>query len=274
MTRSPSKSQKQCKDPQRSEIGSEKTYWVSEGETEWLIFLEEAKLLHSPGEQLTSLTGSFGYVAPEVIKNTGHGKPVDIWSTGNLASIRPRKRIRLIISLHSHHHLRPTLWIPPFRADNTTALTQQTADPKVEFQSPYWNPVSEQAKSFIRCLATVHLLHRPTAQEALPWLTPILITADMPSHADLSPTLRQNWSPRAKWHSALTGIRAANRFSYFAAAASRSSTQSSGGWDDVVDPNPPVTQFWRRRRTRRMLVKMILCLVLLRIESRRSLGQR
>ena len=93
-------------------------------------------------------------------------------------------------------------------------------------------------------------------------------------HVDLSPTLRQNWSPRAKWHSALTGIRAANRFSYFAAAASRSSTQSSGGWDDVVDPNPPVTQFWRRRRTRRMLVKMILCLVLLRIESRRSLGQR
>jgi len=44
------------------------------------------------------------------------------------------------------------------------------------------------------------------------------------------------------WHSALTGIRAANRFSYFAAAASRTSTQSSGGWDDVVDPNSPVTQ--------------------------------
>ena len=43
----------------------------------------------------------------------------------------------------------------------------------------------------------------------------------------------------------MTGIRAANRFSYFAAAAaaaSRSSTQSSGGWDDVVDPKSPVTQ--------------------------------
>ena len=41
----------------------------------------------------------------------------------------------------------------------------------------------------------------------------------------------------------MTGIRAANRFSYFAAAAaSRTSTQSSGGWDDVVDQNPPVTQ--------------------------------
>jgi len=41
----------------------------------------------------------------------------------------------------------------------------------------------------------------------------------------------------------LTGIRAANRFSYFAAAAaSRTSTQSSGGWDDVIDQNPSVTQ--------------------------------
>jgi len=45
----------------------------------------------------------------------------------------------------------------------------------------------------------------------------------------------------------LTGIGAANRFSYFAAAAaSRTSTQSSGGWDDVTqvleekDPSPGV----------------------------------
>jgi len=41
----------------------------------------------------------------------------------------------------------------------------------------------------------------------------------------------------------LTGIGAANRFSYFAAAAvSRTSTQSSGVWDDVVDLNSSVTQ--------------------------------
>ena len=45
----------------------------------------------------------------------------------------------------------------------------------------------------------------------------------------------------------MTSIRAANRFSYFAAAAaSRTSTQSSGGWDDVTqvleekDPSPGV----------------------------------
>ena len=48
----------------------------------------------------------------------------------------------------------------------------------------------------------------------------------------------------------MTGIRAANRFSYFAAtaAASRTSTQSSGGWDDVVDQNLPVTQVLEKEK--------------------------
>ena len=41
-----------------------------------------AKHLHSPDEQLYSLAGSLGYVAPEVLKNSGHGKPVDIWAIG------------------------------------------------------------------------------------------------------------------------------------------------------------------------------------------------
>ena len=34
---------------------------------------------------------------------------------------------------------------PPSRADNTTALAQQNTDPKIEFQSPYRNSISDQA---------------------------------------------------------------------------------------------------------------------------------
>ena len=91
----------------------------------------------------------------------------------------------------------------------------------------YRNPVYDQAKFFIRHLATLDPLHHPTAEEALrdPWL------ASTPSHADIAPTLRQNWSPRAKWRSAVTRVRAADRFAA-AAAASWSSMQSSGEWHE------------------------------------------
>jgi len=36
----------------------------------------------SSEDPLTSVAGSFGYVAPEVPNQNGHGKPVDLWSTG------------------------------------------------------------------------------------------------------------------------------------------------------------------------------------------------
>ena len=60
-----------------------------------------------------------------------------------------------------------------------------------------------------------------------------------PHLSHLSPTLRQNWKPRAKWHSTLTDTRTTNRFSYLAATAA-TSTQSSGGWGDQ-DSSPGVT---------------------------------
>lgn len=71
-----------------------------------------AKHLHSSEEKLTSLAGSFGYVAPEVLNNKGHGKPVDLWSIGyarHLASPdAPAK-----ISHRQYHHLRPSLRLLP-----------------------------------------------------------------------------------------------------------------------------------------------------------------
>jgi len=45
-----------------------------------LLIFHSAKCLDSPDEQLTSLAGTIGYVALEVLKNTGHRTPV-IWAT-------------------------------------------------------------------------------------------------------------------------------------------------------------------------------------------------
>ena len=49
--------------------------------------ITSAKHLHSPDEQLHSVAGSLGYVAPEVLKKDGHGKPVDIWAIGRATSL-------------------------------------------------------------------------------------------------------------------------------------------------------------------------------------------
>jgi len=97
-----------------------------------------------------------------------------------------------------HHHLTSLLWLYPFCVNNTTALAQQNADAKIEFQGPYWNPISGEVKFFIQRLAAFHPLHHPTAQDALhnPWLTTIT-TTNIQSHVDLSPTLRQAESPTA-----------------------------------------------------------------------------
>ena len=55
---------------------------------------------------------------------------------------------------------------PSSHLGNAISLAQQNANPKIEFQSPFWGPVSDQAKSFIRRLPVLDLLHRPTAHDA------------------------------------------------------------------------------------------------------------
>ena len=84
---------------------------------------------------------------------------------------------------------------PPVSVTTPQPSLSKSAIPKSSL--PYWSSVSDrdQAESFIRRLAALGPLHR-RASWALrdPWSTP----TDAPSHIDLSPTLRQNWSLRAK----------------------------------------------------------------------------
>jgi calcium/calmodulin-dependent protein kinase I len=41
-----------------------------------------AKALQSRDQALTSMAGSYGYAAPEILLQAGHSKPADIWSMG------------------------------------------------------------------------------------------------------------------------------------------------------------------------------------------------
>ncbi|KAF8995951.1 kinase-like domain-containing protein [Cyathus striatus] len=173
-----------------------------------------AKILHSPEEQLTSLAGSFGYVAPEVLRKEGHGKPVDLWSTGIITYV--------LLCGYS-----------PFRSDDMKVLIQETTSAKIEFHERYWKNVSIEAKNFIKSLLNPDSKERPTAAQALkdPWLTTHLPSTEH----DLSTGLRENFDPRARWRSAIASARAITRLGSF---ASRTSTKSStsGGWlDDDSD---------------------------------------
>ncbi|TFK48027.1 Pkinase-domain-containing protein [Heliocybe sulcata] len=169
-----------------------------------------AKHLHSSTEQLTSLAGSFGYVAPEVLNKTGHGKKVDVWSTGIITYV--------LLCGYS-----------PFRSDDAKELIRETTAARVEFHERYWKNVSEEAKDFIRYLLHPNPEERPSAAEALKheWLS-----AGQPStEHDLS-GLRDNFDPRSKWRQAIRGALAVGRLSRTPSRNSVNSvaSASSGGW--------------------------------------------
>lgn len=165
-----------------------------------------AKHLHSSEEQLTSLAGSFGYVAPEVLHHKGHGKPVDLWAIGIITYV--------LLCGYS-----------PFRSDDLKELVRQTTEAKITFHDRYWNNVSEEAKGFIRAVLDPDPAQRLTAEQALAhtWLT----THAPSTEHDLS-GLRENFDPRARWRHAIGAARAITRLTN----RSQSRLESSDDDDD------------------------------------------
>ncbi|KAJ6475884.1 kinase-like domain-containing protein [Mycena vulgaris] len=147
--------------------------------------------LHAPDEQLFSVAGSLGYVAPEVLSRRGHGKAVDIWSTG----------IITYVLLCGH-------W--PFQAEDAKQLMKETMEARVEFHTKYWRNVSEEAKNFIRRLLALDPAERPTAEAALadPWLT----THEPTTEYDVG--LRDNFDAKARWRTAIAAVRALGRLNH------------------------------------------------------------
>lgn len=171
-----------------------------------------AKHLHGPDEQLTQLAGSFGYVAPEVLLNEGHGKPVDLWSTGIITYV--------LLCGYS-----------PFRSEDVKTLVRETKAAKVEFHERYWKNVSVEAKTFILHLLNPDPVKRPTAEEGLrdAWLT----THEPSTEHDLAVGLREHFDPRKRWRSAINSMRAVGRLGSGLSVkrtSSSGSSAASGGW--------------------------------------------
>ncbi|KAF2869510.1 kinase-like domain-containing protein [Massariosphaeria phaeospora] len=113
-----------------------------------------AKMLDSKNEVLTTMAGSFGYAAPEVMLKKGHGKPVDMWSMGVITYT--------LLCGYS-----------PFRSENLSDLIEECKNGRVVFHERYWKDVSKDAKEFIKLLLQPDPNQRPTSQTALQhiWLS-------------------------------------------------------------------------------------------------------
>ncbi|KAI1484913.1 calcium/calmodulin-dependent protein kinase [Biscogniauxia mediterranea] len=113
-----------------------------------------AKMLDNKDEVLTTMAGSFGYAAPEVMLKKGHGKPVDMWSMGVITYT--------LLCGYS-----------PFRSENLQDLIDECSNASVVFHERYWRDVSDDAKDFIMRLLQPNADDRWTSQQALshPWLS-------------------------------------------------------------------------------------------------------
>ncbi|KAI0102942.1 Pkinase-domain-containing protein [Nemania sp. FL0031] len=113
-----------------------------------------AKMLDTKDEVLTTMAGSFGYAAPEVMLKKGHGKPVDMWSMGVITYT--------LLCGYS-----------PFRSENLQDLIDECSTANVVFHERYWRDVSDDAKDFIIQLLRPDPEDRSTSSQALkhPWLS-------------------------------------------------------------------------------------------------------
>lgn len=113
-----------------------------------------AKMLDSKDEVLTTMAGSFGYAAPEVMLKKGHGKPVDMWSMGVITYT--------LLCGYS-----------PFRSENLQDLIEECSNAQVVFHERYWKDVSDDAKDFIMCLLRANPDDRWSSGQAMkhPWLS-------------------------------------------------------------------------------------------------------
>ncbi|KAH9452807.1 hypothetical protein Pst134EB_016759 [Puccinia striiformis f. sp. tritici] len=164
-----------------------------------------ATSMSSDDEVLTTMCGSPGYAAPEILNNQGHGKPVDLWSIGVITYT--------LLCGYS-----------PFRSENRAELIKETTRAKVEFHHRYWTNISQAAKEFILGLLKSNPDDRMDAEQALQhqWLT-----GKIESEHDISDGLRKHWIPRRRWKLAINAVLATNRMRCLGPSISPSTTIAS-----------------------------------------------
>ncbi|XP_056275662.1 probable serine/threonine-protein kinase fhkD isoform X1 [Pseudoliparis swirei] len=113
-------------------------------------------------EPVFTICGTPTYVAPEILCETGYGVAVDVWALG----------IILYILLCG---------FPPFRSRDRDQeeLFQLIKQGQLHFLSPYWDPISEEARGLVRALLQPDPTVRLTAEQTSghPWVKAMASTS-------------------------------------------------------------------------------------------------
>ncbi len=144
---------------------------------------------------LTTTCGTPGYMAPEIFKKTGHGKPVDVWAIGVITYF-------LLCGY------------TPFDRDSNLEEMQAILIADYRFEPvDFWRGVSTDARDFIdRCL-TIDPTKRITAHEALqhPFVSGRKEREEAHEQSDLLPVVKKNFNARRTLHAAIDTVRAINK---------------------------------------------------------------
>jgi len=143
---------------------------------------------------LTTTCGTPGYMAPEIFKKTGHGKPVDLWAIGVITFF-------LLCGY------------TPFDRESTKEEMQAILNADYKFEQEYWEGVSDTAKDFIARLLTIDPDRRLNAHQALthPWLTePLASPVGEQPNRDLLNNVRYNFNARKTFKKAVDAVKVIN----------------------------------------------------------------
>ncbi|KAM9855681.1 calcium/calmodulin-dependent protein kinase IGb [Aulostomus maculatus] len=173
---------------------------------------------------MSTACGTPGYVAPEVLAQKPYSKAVDCWSIGVITYI-------LLCGY------------PPFYEESESRLFSKIMKAQYEFDSPFWDEISESAKDFIRNMMQKNPHMRYSTEQALrhPWI--IGKTArSQDIYYSVSVQIQKNFA-KSKWKQAYNAAVAINHMKKLQLAHSELVLrQASIPAIKVVDVSTPVRQ--------------------------------
>ncbi|XP_041836018.1 calcium/calmodulin-dependent protein kinase type 1 isoform X2 [Melanotaenia boesemani] len=158
-------------------------YYSMEEDSKIMISDFGLSKIEGSGSVMSTACGTPGYVAPEVLAQKPYSKAVDCWSIGVISYI-------LLCGY------------PPFYDENDAKLFEQILKAEYEFDSPYWDDISDSAKDFIMHLMEKDPNIRYTCDQALqhPWIAGDT-ALDKNIHESVSAQIKKNFA-KSKWKQA------------------------------------------------------------------------